>query len=74
MQDEPRDYIERLFFWISLVLLVAFGGATALLLGADTALEAGPYGFGAPEIVSRLLFDAKPKPGLVSERPSTLRR
>src|SRR5215470_12245264 len=48
-------YLRSSFFWVSLVLLMAIGGSTALLVGADKTIEALALGFTAPESLSRLL-------------------
>ena len=54
-KTELPDYLLTLNFAIGFVLLVALGGFAAWLGGAKATKEALAYGFGAPEIVSRLL-------------------
>lgn len=48
-------YIKSTKFWIGLVLLVAIGGLASWLLGASDFKQAIAYGFGAPELFSRVL-------------------
>jgi hypothetical protein len=47
-------YVKSLNFYVGLVLAVALGAGTAALLGAASLQEALAYGFGAPEILTRL--------------------
>jgi hypothetical protein len=54
-QTELPDYLKTLNFLIGLTLLVLLGGLAAWLGGATDAKSALAFGFGAPEIVSRLL-------------------
>lgn len=54
-KTELPDYLLTLNFAIGFALLVALGGFAAWLGGARATKEALAYGFGAPEIVSRLL-------------------
>jgi hypothetical protein len=54
-QNELPDYVYSLDFWIGFLLLVGFGGLAVWFGAASEAKEALAYGFGAPEIISRLL-------------------
>jgi hypothetical protein len=47
-------YLKRPMFWFGLLLLIALGGFAAWLLGASDAKQAIAYGFGAPELLSKL--------------------
>jgi hypothetical protein len=47
-------YVKSLNFYVGLILAVALGAGTAALLGAASVQEALAYGFGAPEILTRL--------------------
>lgn len=51
----PPKYLGQAFFWISLALLVILAGLTALLVNPTNRVEALAVGFGAPEIISKLL-------------------
>jgi hypothetical protein len=53
--DGPPKYLEKPFFWISLFLLVLLAGGTALLVKPTGTVEALAVGFGAPEVISKLL-------------------
>jgi len=53
--EGPPKYLKSGFFWLSLVVLVALAGGTALLLSPKDAVGALAVGFGAPEIISKLL-------------------
>jgi hypothetical protein len=53
--DGPPQYLKKTFFWISLFLLVVLAGGTALLVKPTGTVEALAVGFGAPEIISKLL-------------------
>jgi len=53
--DGPPKYLRKAFFWIGLALLVVLAGATALLVQPKGTVEALAVGFGAPEIISKLL-------------------
>jgi hypothetical protein len=48
-------YLKSPIFWVSVILLVLLGGFSAWLLGAGDVKQALAYGFGAPEIISRVL-------------------
>jgi hypothetical protein len=48
-------YVKRGSFYVGLALAVALGAAAAALLGANSVAEAVAYGFGAPELLTRLL-------------------
>jgi hypothetical protein len=48
-------YFKSPMFYISLILLALLGGFSAWLLGAADVKQALAYGFGAPEIISRVL-------------------
>jgi hypothetical protein len=52
---ELPGHLKTVNFWLGLILLVALGGLAAWLGGATDAKTALAFGFGAPEIVSRLL-------------------
>ena len=56
------SYLKRPLFWIGFFLLVAIGGFAAWLFGATTAKDAVIYGFAAPELISRLISEAKAPP------------
>ena len=53
--DGPPKYLRSLFFWISLFLLILLAGGTALLVKPTGTVDALAVGFGAPEIISKLL-------------------
>ena len=53
-QNELPDYVYSLDFWIGFLLL-GYGGLAVWFGAASDAKEALAYGFGAPEIISRLL-------------------
>lgn len=48
-------YVKKWNFYVGLTLAVVLGAVTAALLGADSITEAVAYGYGAPELLSRLL-------------------
>ena len=48
-------YLKSPMFWISLILLALLGGLAAWLLAASDVKQALAFGFGAPEIISKLL-------------------
>jgi|SRR5581483_3068030 len=52
--DTP-GYLKAPMFWFGLLLLVALGGFVAWLGGAKELKEALAYGYGGPEVLSRLL-------------------
>jgi hypothetical protein len=54
---EPNlpGYLKGANFWLGFVLLLILGGLAAWLGEAKIPKEALAYGFGAPEIISRLL-------------------
>ena len=56
-RHEPNlpGYVRSANFWVGLLLLVFLGGLASWLLQANTVQSALAYGFGAPEILSRLL-------------------
>lgn len=54
-KTELPDYVKTLSFVLGFGLLVVLGGLAAWLGGAKLAKEALAYGFGAPEIITRLL-------------------
>jgi len=59
-------YLKTGYFWIGLLLLVILGGLTSWLVGAQKIEEAVAYGFGAPEVISRLVSSTggyRPKSG-----------
>jgi hypothetical protein len=49
------EYLKSANFWLGFALLLILGGLAAWLGEAKIAKEALAYGFGAPEIISRLL-------------------
>jgi hypothetical protein len=51
----PPAYFKSPMFYVSLILLALLGGFSAWLLGAADVKQAVAYGFGAPEIISRVL-------------------
>lgn len=51
----PAAYFKSPMFYVSLFLLAALGGFSAWLLEAADVKQALAYGFGAPEIISRVL-------------------
>lgn len=72
-KTELPDYLKSINFAIGFILLIALGGFAAWLGEAKAVKEALAYGFGAPEIISRMLSGkaitmAEPVPG------ATLRR
>jgi hypothetical protein len=48
-------YVRSPMFYIGLMLLVGLGALATWLAGATTAKEALAYGYGAPELVTRIL-------------------
>lgn len=48
-------YLQRVSFWIGLLLLVIIGGLAAWLGEAANVKQALAYGFAAPEFISRIL-------------------
>src|SRR5262245_20609432 len=65
------DYVYSLDFWIGCLLLVGLGGLAVWLGAVSDTKEALAYGFGAPEIISRL-FSAPPIP--LSDTTDRIRR
>jgi len=53
--DGPPKYLTKPFFWTSLFLLIILAGGTALLVKPTGTIEALAVGFGAPEVISKLL-------------------
>ena len=53
-KDTP-DYLKSPMFWVGLLLLIGLGGFVAWLGGAKEVKEALAYGYGGPEVLSRLL-------------------
>lgn len=53
--DGPPNYLRSSFFWFGLVLLVVLGGAATMLVQPKGTIEALAVGFGAPEIITKLL-------------------
>ncbi|GAA3077424.1 hypothetical protein [Streptosporangium carneum] len=49
------DYWRKSSFWLGLILLMLLGGFAAWIGRADEVTEALAYGYGAPEILSRIL-------------------
>jgi len=49
------DYWSKPSFWLGLIFLVALGGFTAWVGGANEVKVALAYGYGAPEVLSRLI-------------------
>jgi hypothetical protein len=56
-------YLKTGYFWIGFLLLVALGGLAAWLSKAQEVQEALAYGFGAPELISRLLSQSEQNKG-----------
>lgn len=56
------DYLKTGSFWLGLILLFLLGGFVAWLAGASTVKDALAFGFGGPEIISKLLSEPKPAP------------
>jgi hypothetical protein len=52
--DMP-GYLRAPMFWFGLLLLIALGGFVAWLGAAKEIKEALAYGYGGPEVLSRLL-------------------
>ena len=50
----PR-YFKTSYFWLGFGLLIALGGVASWLMGAQEIKESLAYGYGAPEVISRLL-------------------
>jgi hypothetical protein len=59
-------YVKRGSFYVGLALAVVLGAATAALLGAGSVTEAVAYGFGAPELLTRLLSSAGTEAGRIT--------
>jgi hypothetical protein len=55
MHELPEQFYGRWNFWVGLLFLIALGGLSAYLLNAADPKQALAYGFGAPEIISKLL-------------------
>lgn len=53
--EGPPKYLGKLFFWVSLLLLVILAGGTAFLVKPTGTIEALAVGFSAPEVISKLL-------------------
>ncbi len=53
--NDTPGYLKAPMFWVGLLLLIALGGFVAWLGGAKEIKEALAYGYGGPEILSRLL-------------------
>ena len=53
--NDMPGYLKAPMFWIGLLLLIGLGGFVAWLGGAKEIKEALAYGYGGPEILSRLL-------------------
>jgi len=53
--DGPPPFVKTVFFWIMFAVLIVLGGLAARYGGAAGVKEALAFGFGAPEIISRLL-------------------
>jgi hypothetical protein len=49
------EYLKSGKFYLSLFFLLLIGGALAWILGASEIKQALAYGFGGPEVISRLL-------------------
>jgi hypothetical protein len=56
-------YLRSFNFYVGLALAVALGAAAAALIGAGSVKEALAYGFGAPELLTRLLSSPRTEPG-----------
>jgi hypothetical protein len=54
-QAHLPDYLKTPSFWLGFVFLLLLGGAAAWIGGATDVKSALAFGFGAPELVSRLL-------------------
>lgn len=71
-------YLKSIVFYVGLVLGMALGALASVLLHAQTPQEALALGFGAPEILTRLLGGqpaaALPKAGTAAAVPRTLGR
>jgi hypothetical protein len=72
-KTELPDYLISKNFLLGFVLLVALGGFAAWLGGAKAVKEALAYGYGAPEIISRML-SGKPITMAQNIPGATLRR
>lgn len=55
-------YLKSANFWLGTFFLLILGGLAAWLLNAKSVVEALSYGFGAPELISKLLA-TKPSAG-----------
>lgn len=53
--EGPPKYLKTLFFWFSLLLLVAVAALAGYLSHPKDVVGALAVGFGAPEILSKLL-------------------
>ncbi len=53
-----QPYLRSIMFWVGVLLAVAVGAVAAALAGATSVREALAYGFGAPEVLTRILSTA----------------
>src|SRR5688572_18803655 len=53
-----QPYLNSVMFWVGLLLAVAVGALAAALAEAANVREALAYGFGAPEVLTRILSTA----------------
>jgi len=68
--EGPPKYLAQPFFWISLLLLVVLAGGTAFLVKPTGTIETLAVGFGAPEIISKLL--GRPADRGIGKKPSII--
>jgi hypothetical protein len=53
--NDTPGYLKAPMFWVGLLLLIGLGGFVAWLAGAKEIKEALAYGYGGPEVLTRLL-------------------
>jgi hypothetical protein len=70
-RDGPPAYVFKPFFWVGLVLLVALAALAGYLSNPKDVISALAVGFGAPEIISKLL--SKPGDRGFSEKRSLVK-
>jgi hypothetical protein len=64
---ELPAYLWSLNFWLGFVFLVGLGGFAAWIGGATATKDALAFGFGAPELLSRVLSGDGTRAGSVSD-------
>jgi hypothetical protein len=60
-------------YWLGLMLLIALGGFAAWIGEAKEAVQALAYGFGAPEVITKLLSSGPEETAVRGAREFSLR-